>query len=113
MKYYQNIKQELINNEIYVNETGIYYVAYTATDIAGNTSVMYFTFEVVDTSKPILSVQPVADDITISGNTVTYRVNASAHNGETTNYATHIYAYDHGGNVVGYAIDNIKVEVIE
>ena len=56
---------------ITTSEAGIYYVAYTATDIAGNTSVMYFTFEVVDTSKPILSVNPVADDITLSGNTIT------------------------------------------
>ncbi len=56
---------------IVTSQTGIYYVAYTATDVAGNTSVMYFTFEVVDTSKPILSVQPVSDNVTISGNTVT------------------------------------------
>lgn len=63
--------QYIKGGTITTSETGIYYVAYTATDVAGNTSVMYFTFEVVDTSKPILSVQPVSDDVTISGNTVT------------------------------------------
>ena len=75
--YYES---ELFSNEVQAIEggtittsaTGIYYVAYTATDVAGNTNVMYFTFEVKDTSKPILSVQPVSgDEITISGNTVT------------------------------------------
>lgn len=56
---------------ITTTEVGTYYVAYSATDVAGNTSVMYFTFEVGDTSKPVLSVEPVADDVSISGNTVT------------------------------------------
>ncbi|MBQ8615792.1 MAG: hypothetical protein IJ415_04425, partial [Clostridia bacterium] len=37
---------------------------------AGNTSVMYFSFVVEDTSKPILSVEPVGNDITQTGNTV-------------------------------------------
>jgi len=63
--------QVLKGGSIVTSETGTYYVAYTATDVAGNTSVMYFTFEVKDTSKPILSVEPVADDVTISGNTIT------------------------------------------
>ena len=63
--------QVINGGTITTSATGVYYVAYTATDVAGNTSVMYFTFEVEDTSKPILSVEPVADDITIAGNTVT------------------------------------------
>ena len=37
-------------------------------------------------------------DGTISGNTVTFRVNASEHNNELGWYATHIYAYDTSGN---------------
>ncbi len=63
--------QVINGGTITTSATGIYYVAYTATDVAGNTSVMYFTFEVVDTSKPVLSVEPVADDVTITGNTIT------------------------------------------
>ena len=35
---------------------------------------------------------------TISGTTVTYRVNASDHNNETGRYETHIYAFDTNGN---------------
>ncbi len=73
--YYDTIKgaqaQVIKGGNIVTSETGTYYVAYTATDVAGNTTIMYFTFEVTDTSKPILSVEPVANDITISGNTVT------------------------------------------
>ena len=34
----------------------------------------------------------------ISGNTVTYRVNVSDHKNETGSYNTHIYAYDKAGN---------------
>ncbi len=69
---FANEVQAIDGGVITTSETGVYYVAYTATDVAGNTSVMYFTFEVEDTSNPILSVQPVSgDEITISGNTVT------------------------------------------
>lgn len=62
--------------KIVTNEIGIYYVAYTAMDDAGNTSVVYFTFEVVDSSKPILTVDASGDDITQSGNVVTAEVGA-------------------------------------
>ena len=49
---------------------GVYYVAYTATDAAGNTSVMYFTFEVKDTAKPLLYVEAIGNNLTQTGNTV-------------------------------------------
>lgn len=62
--------QVIDGGTITTSETGVYYVAYTATDVAGNTSVMYFSFIVEDTSKPILSVEPVGDDITQTGNTI-------------------------------------------
>lgn len=62
--------QVIDGGTITTSETGVYYVAYTATDVAGNTSVMYFSFVVEDTSKPILSVEPVGNDITQTGNTV-------------------------------------------
>lgn len=69
---FANEVQAIDGGTITTTETGVYYVAYTATDVAGNTNVMYFTFTVKDTSKPILSVEPVSDDeITISGNTIT------------------------------------------
>ena len=62
--------QVIDGGTITTSELGVYYVAYTATDVAGNTSVMYFSFVVEDTSKPVLSVEPVGDNITITGNTV-------------------------------------------
>ena len=74
--YYDNTivsgtEVQVINGgTITTSETGVYYVAYTATDVAGNTNVMYFSFVVEDTSKPILSVEPIGDNITQTGNTV-------------------------------------------
>lgn len=41
---------------------------------------------------------------TISGNTVTYRVNRSDHNNETGLYWTHIYAFDIHGNETMYSV---------
>ena len=43
---------------------------------------------------------------TISGNTATYRVNISSHNGETGKYITHVYAY----NILGNISDPVGVE---
>jgi hypothetical protein len=44
-----------------------------------------------------------------NGDYFTYRVNASAHNYETGEYKTHIYAIDRGGNRVCYEINSINV----
>lgn len=41
---------------------------------------------------------------TIKGDTVTFRVNISEHNGEKGKYVTHIYAYDDSGNSSSYMI---------
>ena len=71
-KKYQVMK----GGTITTSETGVYYVAYSATDAAGNTSVLYFTFKVKDTSKPILSVDIEGNDITQTGNTVTAKKGA-------------------------------------
>jgi len=72
--YYETVAGEEVQvidgGTITTSKTGVYYVAYSATDVAGNTSVMYFTFEVVDTSKPVLTVEPVGEDLTQTGNTV-------------------------------------------
>lgn len=58
--------------KITTSETGTYYVVYTAIDDAGNTSVVYFTFNVIDTSNPILTVDPViSETASLSGTTIT------------------------------------------
>ena len=56
--------------KINTSSKGIYYVAYSATDVAGNTSVMYFTFEVVDTTAPELTIMPQVASDKINGNTI-------------------------------------------
>ncbi len=44
---------------------------------------------------------------TINGNTVTFRVNISEHNGEKGRYATHIYAFDSSGNASSSMIEPV------
>ncbi len=46
---------------------------------------------------------------TISGNTVTYRVNTSDYGNKTGTYNTHIYAWDNSGNMAGAYQLKIKV----
>lgn len=77
--YYKTIEIDGQNQEVQMmdggyittTKTGIYYVLYTATDVGDNITIKYFTFEVYDTSSPILSVVPIGEDITITGNTIT------------------------------------------
>lgn len=90
---------------ITTSATGTYYVVYTAIDDAGNTSVAYFTFEVEDTSKPILSVNVVSDnEITQTGNTVTAEI------GSTINFETVVRSGD--GNNTDYTnTANVTVKV--
>ena len=70
---------------------------------AGNTSVTYFTFDVESTAKPILSVTPTGEDITISGNTVTAEV------GSTIAFDTILRAGDSKNIISG----NVTVEIEE
>lgn len=69
--------KKIVGGKIDIAQGGNYVVVYSATDDAGNTTVTYFTFEVERNSKPIFSVNPVGNDITISGNTVTAEVGST------------------------------------
>ena len=61
----------IVGGTITTSQIGTYYVVYTATDDAGNTSVVYFTFSVKDSSAPILNVDVSSEDkIEKSGNTI-------------------------------------------
>ena len=70
-------------------------------------------------SFPTWTIQNGQDDLpanflqtqlgTKNGNRYTFRVNASAHNNETGEYATHIYATDCAGNQVSLALDTVMV----
>ena len=46
---------------------------------------------------------------TKNGDTYTFQVKTSAHNGEKGTYATHIYAYDSAGNMTPVYLDVIQV----
>lgn len=63
--------QQIVGGQITIEKAGEYVIVYTATDDAGNTTVSYFTFSVASDTKPLLSVNPTGEDITISGNTIT------------------------------------------
>lgn len=70
-KDFTSEQNTIVGGTITTDKIGWYYVVYTATDDAGNSSVVYFTFYVQDSSAPILNVDVTSDDkITKSGNTV-------------------------------------------
>lgn len=62
---------KIVGGELTISRAGKYVIIYSATDDAGNTTITYFTFSVASNAKPVLTVNPVGDDVTISGNTVT------------------------------------------
>ena len=80
-----------------VRLTDISTAGYTITcDVSDNVGVTRVAF-------PTWTIKNGQDDLvwkdgTISGNTATFRVNASEHNNELGIYVTHIYAYDANGN---------------
>ncbi len=90
---------------ITTSETGVYYVAYSATDIAGNTSVVYFTFTVYDTTSPILTVTPTASDVTITGNTIT------GGKGTVIDFRTTLMSADRKNDYTFDANANISIKV--
>jgi len=59
---------------IETSEVGVYYIAYSATDAAGNTTVVYFRLNVVDSSNPSLSVDVVGDNLSRTGSVVTAEI---------------------------------------
>ena len=76
-------------------------------------------WEVSQVSFPTWTVANGQDDLaenfmntqlgTKKGDTYTFQVKASDHNGDGGYYATHIYAQDRGGNVVSLELDPIEV----
>ena len=82
-----------------------------ATSEMGVARVQFPTWTVKNNQDDIASEWPSNKAVrgTISGNTVTFRVNASAHNNETGLYATHIYAFDKIGNATSIAVPTVNV----
>lgn len=70
--YYSASEGYIAGGKITAVNAGKYYVIYTATDAAGNTTIVPLTFTVNAVVKSIMSVTPVSnDEIKISGNTIT------------------------------------------
>ncbi len=89
---------------ITTDKIGTYNVIYTATDANGNTSVVFFTFEVRDSSNPILIVNAVGDDITQSGSVIT------AEKGSEIKLETILYSSDKKVNLSDVANFTVKVK---
>ena len=77
-----------------------YTVTCTVTDNSGISSVSFPTWTEYNDQDDLFWREG-----TISGNTVTFRVNTSEHNNESGKYITHIYAYDIPGNCTSIAIN--------
>lgn len=71
---------KIVGGELTIDRSGKYVIIYSATDDAGNTTITYFTFEVVSDGPLTLEVNPVGDDLTTSsddnGNTITAKKGA-------------------------------------
>lgn len=93
-----------------LNETGIWYFVYKATDVAGNETVSEpFSFRVIDETAPTIKVsektQIIVDEkYTIPSATITD--NASGVDSNYTKWT--LYEADANGNKVGEAIANLK-----
>lgn len=96
-----------------IDRTG-YTVTCTATDDAGVDRVQFPTWTIENGQDDLFPNWPENSGAsgTKNGNTYTYRVHTSAHNGEAGEYVTHIYAYDVHGNSTCYSdIGVIRVPV--
>ena len=96
------------NVRVYDADNNGYTVECTVTD-EGGSGLDHVQF-------PTWTLENDQDDIkwtdgTISGSTVTFRVNISDHNYEYGIYRTHIYAYDNAGNYSCTAVPDVSVGV--
>jgi len=83
----------VVGGTINATEAGQYYVVYTATDDAGNTIVVYFTFYVNDTSKPDFSVSYTLSSEDSEGTTVEGINTIEAELGEEINFNLSVKAF--------------------
>lgn len=108
VQYLYPSSTDYVNNTIYggvitTDKIGTYNVAYTATDVAGNTSVVFVTFEVRDSSNPILNVTPKGD-FEQSGNTITAEI------GSEISFENLLYSSDRKTNLTSTADIDVDIE---
>ena len=106
--YKNNIsgKSYIYGGKIKADQVGTYHVVYTATDDAGNTTFVYFTFDVTLASDPILKVSATGDDIKSSG--------ASTITGETgmqVNFDASLWSNDLSQNLTDEATTEIDFTI--
>lgn len=87
-----------------------YTVTCTVTDNWGLSRVSFPTWTVLNDQDDLAADFMNTQQGTKSGNTYTFRVNASDHNKEGGQYVTHIYAKDKGGNTTQYVLDTVDVK---
>ncbi len=92
----------IIGGIIKTDKIGTYNVVYTATDIAGNTSAVFVTFKVGDSSNPILNVTPKGD-IEQSGKTITAEI------GTEISFENLVYSSDRKNNLTDKATINLDI----
>ncbi len=90
---------------ITATEAGTYYVIYTATDDAGNTTTLFMNFVAEENSDPIFEVEAVGEDITNTGNTV------SAEQGSVINFYPTVYSSDRTSDITATYENDITVSV--
>lgn len=93
-------KPVISNVKIVDNNSTGYTVTCTVTDNVGVTRVAFPSWTHFNGQDDLFW-----RDGTKSGNTYSFRVNKSEHNGESEWYSTHIYAYDAAGNTATFGTD--------
>lgn len=90
---------------ITTSKIGMYYVVYTAIDDAGNRSDLTFSFEVEDTSNPVLDVEVVSEDTTQSGSTLTGEAGAEI------SFTPTLLASDRSSEIVDDTASGVTVDM--
>ena len=73
---YLLIGNTISGGEIFASKAGTYNIIYTATDDAGNTTVVTYSFEVEEVKKPVISVDVTGEDVEYLDGVVTAKSGA-------------------------------------
>jgi hypothetical protein len=86
-----------------------YTISCKVTDNSGVKRVSFPTWTTKNGQDDLAAYFMSTQQGTKSGDRYTFRVNASAHNNETGEYVTHIYAEDWAGNITSLALHSVQV----
>jgi hypothetical protein len=110
--YAGNDKEKpVISDVVYSNVSSSgYTISCKVTDNTGVSKVAFPTWTLKNGQDDLAANFMNTQLGTKNGDTYTFRVNASDHNNETGNYATHIYAHDYSGNVAVLELPHVTVK---